>query len=540
MVIVRIDSGLGNQFGQYVAARLLAYKLNTEIKLDTSWCYAIMKSHCRYRLGAFNIIENFATPEEIKRVRESGLVVDFSRLPTLKNIQGDIYVYGQGPRPEKYFNEIIDIVRKEFTLKKPFNPTAEAWRQKIMSAECSVSMHFRHGDFAYNPKAITNNIKEKPWFNITPLDYYYTCLDILKERYKNLTVFVFSNNLAWVKENLKLDVPTEFVEGVETDDEEFVLIGLCKHNINPNSSFSEYAASLNANPDKKIFSAAASTAEGVKKFKESLTSDKKNFLLDNPQSWSGWIHNQPEITQRPIFSLLLVMNNDATNLSATLNSLLSQDYKYYEVVIIDNASTDGSDKICQQIIEGNTKFTYKRLVEKVNNATAWNEAFKVAQGKYVSFLKVGDRFFAKALTQLYPRFCFNEVDIIHAFSLLEENGNGTVTVAGKKCSAQRDTKFKDEKRSSIMSKDGADAAKLLLNHEINSFLGTKLYNVEFLTEHEIKFDETLDDEATEISFQKEAFLKTNYLMYISNALYVAPIVNNIILGGGISVQGSNS
>lgn len=74
-------------------------------------------------------------------------------------------------------------------------------------------MHFRHGDFAYNPKLTA------ACFNITPIDYYCTCIDILKQRYNNMTVFIFSDNLPWVKKNLHLDVPTEFVEGVETDNE---------------------------------------------------------------------------------------------------------------------------------------------------------------------------------------------------------------------------------------------------------------------------------------------------------------------------------
>ena len=253
MVIVRLMGGFGNQFGQYVNARLLAYKLNTELKFDMDWFNTnpefIKRSHSSYRLSAFNVMENFATPEEIKRVKETGLTVQHP-LPDLKNLQGDIYMRGQWPRNEKILADILDIVRKEFTLKKPLSPTAEILRQKILSSECSVAMHFRHGDFAYHPAFKTVTL-----FSIVPLDYYYTCLDLLKYRYNtpHPTAFIFSDNMPWIKENLHLDVPTEFVEGCETDDEEFILMSLCKHMIRPLSTFSESAAVLNTNSDKKIF-----------------------------------------------------------------------------------------------------------------------------------------------------------------------------------------------------------------------------------------------------------------------------------------------
>lgn len=76
MVIVNIAGGLGNQFKQYAAGRFLAYKLNTELKLDIARHNVPIefkkRSHDYYRLEAFNILENFATPEEIKEVREGG------------------------------------------------------------------------------------------------------------------------------------------------------------------------------------------------------------------------------------------------------------------------------------------------------------------------------------------------------------------------------------------------------------------------------------------------------------------------------------
>ena len=51
------------------------------------------------------------------------------------------------------------------------------YEQKILDSECPISMHFRHGDFLY--MQIKND-----WFHVPPLDYYYNCLNLLKQEYK--------------------------------------------------------------------------------------------------------------------------------------------------------------------------------------------------------------------------------------------------------------------------------------------------------------------------------------------------------------------
>lgn len=108
-------------------------------------------------------------------------------------------------------------------------------KKKILAADCSVSIHVRQGDFAYNPRMNRNKLL----FAVLPIDYYRECLNILRRQHKNLTLFIFSNNLHWCKENLHFDIPTEYVEveGIR-DFEELRLMSLCKHNIIANSTFS--------------------------------------------------------------------------------------------------------------------------------------------------------------------------------------------------------------------------------------------------------------------------------------------------------------
>ena len=62
MVVLVLKDGLGNQMFQYAAARNLAHKLNTELKLDLTH-YEVNKVRT-YSLHHFAIQEKFITPAE--------------------------------------------------------------------------------------------------------------------------------------------------------------------------------------------------------------------------------------------------------------------------------------------------------------------------------------------------------------------------------------------------------------------------------------------------------------------------------------------
>ena len=529
MVIVRISGGVGNQLFQYAAGYQLAHKLNTELKLDVSWFEN--NNSVPYALEQFNIVGKIATPEEIEPLKKVCMDTGLGKegrdpIQRVLNYPDNIYLDGDW-WSERYFPDIRDSLLKELTIKNSLSPSAELWKQKILSAECAVSLHIHHGNFLYNP--VTNS---KPWFHVPPIDYYYNCINTLKQVYKNLTVFVFSDNLQWVKENLHLDVPTEFVEYQPEDKradniskrdvEELHLMSICKHNINPRSALSWWGAYLNQNPDKKVFVSTSSTAQETLKYQYSLTTNAQS-----PLDSGKWIYvpfdrdKQPKVIMRPIFSLLLVVNNDAATIADTLNRILGQDYKYYEVIIIDNASFDGSGKICQQAIAGKENIIFRKLWTKVKNTEAWNIALEMAQGNYIFFLKGNDRFLTNALSMLYLINEKQQADIVHSFAWLTENNKGNITFGAKKCSEQRDTQFVDTK-SLVMGTKGQDAVKLLLNKQINNFLSTKIYKRTFMLDNGIKFDEFLADDEAEFYFQVECFFKSRYFMYIPNAVYVAP------------------
>jgi len=84
----------------------------------------------------------------------------------------------------------------------------------------------------------------------------------------------------------------------------------------------------------------------------------------------------------PLVTINILSFNRKDELSHTLTKVFEQDYKNIEVIIVDNASSDGT----QQMVK--TEFPDVNLIELKENIgiVGWNKGFEVAKGEYVFVL----------------------------------------------------------------------------------------------------------------------------------------------------------
>ena len=86
------------------------------------------------------------------------------------------------------------------------------------------------------------------------LEYYQNAIEEVVSKVENPTFFVFSDDIAWAEQNLKIAYPIIFVGHNDADKnyEDLRLMSECQHNIIANSSFSWWGAWLNQNPSKIV------------------------------------------------------------------------------------------------------------------------------------------------------------------------------------------------------------------------------------------------------------------------------------------------
>jgi hypothetical protein len=286
MIITRLYNGLGNQLFQYALARRLSLLHNVPLKLDASQIeiYKIRK----YSLRAFNIIEDFATEDDIVKIK-GRRSISFRRLaekilpyykrsyieeqffhfdPNIIMSPKNVYLKGYW-QSERYFKDIEDIIRQEFTI-KPEPDAINSQIAKIITDANSVSIHVRRGDY------VNDNYINKIYCTCS-LDYYHEAVETITKRTPHPQFFVFSDNPVWVKKNLIINYKTTYVthNNAEKDYEDLRLMSLCRHNIIANSSFSWWGAWLNRFPEKIIIA--------PKRWFTSVVNNDTNDLI--PSSW---------------------------------------------------------------------------------------------------------------------------------------------------------------------------------------------------------------------------------------------------------------
>jgi hypothetical protein len=111
----------------------------------------------------------------------------------------------------------------------------------------AISLHVRRGDYVHNSNTLATH-------GLCSLDYYQTAINYITERVAQPNFFIFSDDITWVKDNLKVDFKCRFVDhnhGTESYND-MRLMSLCQHHIIANSSFSWWAAWLNPNHKKIV------------------------------------------------------------------------------------------------------------------------------------------------------------------------------------------------------------------------------------------------------------------------------------------------
>jgi len=262
MIIVKIIGGLGNQMFQYALGKNLAKKNNMELKLDIS-DFAGYEWH-DYSLKKLNIKENIATEEETVKFKKyktkSGLLSffhnkfiaddsiyiqekSFSFNPNILNIKGQAYLDGNW-QSEKYLLGIEDVVREEFTPRSPISSTAKTIGEQM--SESSISLHVRRGNYVTDKKVSET-------LGSCSLDYYQNALLKATEGLSEPEIFAFSDDIDWVKKNIKTEHKITFVSEHKLEDwEELVLMSKCRRHVLSNSTFSWWGAWLDPRKDKVV------------------------------------------------------------------------------------------------------------------------------------------------------------------------------------------------------------------------------------------------------------------------------------------------
>ena len=114
----------------------------------------------------------------------------------------------------------------------------------------------------------------------------------------------------------------------------------------------------------------------------------------------------------PLFSIIMPVYNADKYLVKSLDSITNQGFADFELIIVNDASTDQSINICNSYANVDNRITVLNLKENCGAAEARNQGLKNAIGRFLCFVDADDYIDSDFLSKLYTALQEDDYDYI--------------------------------------------------------------------------------------------------------------------------------
>jgi len=237
MKIIVFKSGLGNQIFCYL---LCEYFRDKGEKVFSYTNKKYLRLHNGLEVNRFFKISYPASPWPVKLI--ANLVRIFCRiLPQLKisdtNFRDNGFYYDGDFQDKKFFND--NVKKIDFKISKLSDQNMKTIN-KIKNSY-AVSLHVRRGDYL-------DPVRVEQYGKACGISYYEKSLEIVSKKIEKPLLAIFSDDIPWVKDNLKTLSRFEcvFVDWNKGEDSylDMYLMSQCEASIIANSTFSYWGAML--------------------------------------------------------------------------------------------------------------------------------------------------------------------------------------------------------------------------------------------------------------------------------------------------------
>lgn len=207
-----------------------------------------------------------------------------------------------------------------------------------------------------------------------------------------------------------------------------------------------------------------------------------------------------------VVSVIIPVYNIEKYINRCVESIINQQYTDYELILVDDGSTDKSGIICDEISKNNQRI---RVIHKENGgvSSARNEGLRVAQGEYIVFVDGDDFVTNSMLERLVDSITMAHADIsICAYNSVSKSGVRKNVLADM---------ILDKNKKDV------DSFIYLYEHYFINALWNKIYKRELIT---VYFN-------TNYSMGEDLIFNLNYLKNCSRIATISDSLYNYCLRG---------
>jgi len=149
-----------------------------------------------------------------------------------------------------------------------------------------------------------------------------------------------------------------------------------------------------------------------------------------------------------LISIIMPMHNSAAFVGEAIESVLAQSYNEWELIIVDDESTDASVSIVEAYAQKDSRIRLFRNPKPIKMPSApRNMGLSMAKGRYIAFLDSDDMWLPEKLTQQIPLMQNPQVAIVYSnYEKMTESGKKT----GRVIKAPRQADYKKLLRGNVI------------------------------------------------------------------------------------------
>lgn len=209
----------------------------------------------------------------------------------------------------------------------------------------------------------------------------------------------------------------------------------------------------------------------------------------------------------PYFSVILPIYNVEPYLERCIQSILMQTFNDYEMILVDDGSTDESGRICDTYAD---KYDHIRVVHKENGglSSSRNAGMGIARGEYIWWVDADDWVEKHALSQLYDAVNDDKPDIVK-FNYVRVADTETSVLS----SATPGKYTQKSEIDMLLRRSFVETSKFVLS------AWSHLYKREFLQREDLCFVSEREIGSEDYLFNLQALLVASQIVVIKDTLY---------------------
>ena len=215
---------------------------------------------------------------------------------------------------------------------------------------------------------------------------------------------------------------------------------------------------------------------------------------------------------KPFVSIVVPVYNVEKFLNQCIDSIINQEYKNFEIILVDDGSTDNSGVICDKYAQ---KYDWIHVFHKKNSGLGLTRNYGIqhANGKYIMFVDSDDFLGATSLKKLVLPLNEKKYDtVIGGFTRVNDAGKISLR------KEYNSTSFFNEKvKNEVMEKMLGNSPRK--NDSIKMSVWNNLYSLKLIKQNHLRFVSERKYISEDIVWDLDYFQYSKSVKIISSAEY---------------------